>query len=308
MNNIKLTVAVAIYNIEKYLPKCLESLLNQTEKNGYEILLINDGSTDNSRKICEEFIGKGLNAEIIDKENGGLTSVRNLSVDLAKGENILFLDGDDYIENETMEIIFKELEDYDLLVFGFNWINENNIYTDERFLKNKIYDKNKKIRNLIFSNEINSSVWNKIFKVDILKENNIRFLEFKSCEDTPFTNGYLQKCKNVKIINRVLYQYLYRENSLSNQKKYDFYLNHLKLILCFLKKTVIKTDDFYSYIIKEYVYLIREMRKNNDLKSDKSLFELREKIEKNIDLTKVIFNKKLKFKMKLRYLKLKGRN
>lgn len=308
MNNIKLTVAVAIYNIEKYLPKCLESLLNQTEKNGYEILLINDGSTDNSRKICEEFIGKGLNAEIIDKENGGLTSVRNLSIDLAKGENILFLDGDDYIENETMKIIFKELEDYDLLVFGFNWINENNIYTDERFLKNKIYDENKKIRNLIFSNEINSSVWNKIFKVDILKENNIRFLEFKSCEDIPFTNEYLQKCKNVKIINRVLYQYLYRENSLSNQKKYDFYLNHLKLILYFLKKINIKTDDFYNYTVKEYVYLIREMRKNNIFKNDKILFELREKIEKNIDLIRVIFNKKLKFKMKLRYLKLKGRN
>lgn len=84
MNKIKLTIAVAIYNIEKYLPKCLESLLNQTEKNGYEILLINDGSTDNSRKICKEFINKGLKAEIIDKENGGLTSVRNLSIDLEK--------------------------------------------------------------------------------------------------------------------------------------------------------------------------------------------------------------------------------
>lgn len=308
MNDIKLTVAVAIYNVEKYLPKCLESLLNQTEKNGYEILLINDGSTDNSRKICEEFIEKGLNAKIIDKENGGLTSVRNLSIDLAKGENILFLDGDDYIENETMEIIFKELGDYDLLVFGFNWISENIVYTDERFLENKIYDKNKKIENLIFSNKINSSVWNKIFKISILKENNIKFLEFKSCEDTPFTNEYIQKCNNVKIINKVLYQYLYRENSLSNQKKYDFYLNHLKLILYFLKKINIKTDDFYNYIVKEYVYLIREMRKNNAFKNDKILFELREKIEKNIDLIKVIFNKKLKFKMKLRYLKLKGRS
>ncbi len=308
MNDIKLTVAVAIYNVEKYLPKCLESLLNQTEKNGYEILLINDGSTDNSRKICEEFIEKGLNAKIIDKENGGLTSVRNLSIDLAKGENILFLDGDDYIENETMEIIFKELGDYDLLVFGFNWISENIVYTDERFLENKIYDKNKKIENLIFSNKINSSVWNKIFKISILKENNIKFLEFKSCEDIPFTNEYIQKCNNVKIINKVLYQYLYRENSLSNQKKYDFYLNHLKLILYFLKKINIKTDDFYNYIVKEYVYLIREMRKNNAFKNDKILFELREKIEKNIDLIKVIFNKKLKFKMKLRYLKLKGRS
>lgn len=151
MENIKLTIAVAIYNIENYLSKCLESLLNQTEKNGYEILLINDGSTDNSREICEKYIRKGLKAKIIDKENGGLTSVRNLSIDLAKGERILFLDGDDYIEKETIEIIFKEMEDYDLLVFGFNWISENEIYKDERFVKNKIYDNKEKIDNLIFN-------------------------------------------------------------------------------------------------------------------------------------------------------------
>lgn len=138
MNDIKLTVAVAIYNVEKYLSKCLESLLNQTEKNGYEILLINDGSTDNSRKICEEFIEKGLNAKIINKENGGIVSVRNLSIDLAKGEYILFLDGDDYIENETIEIIFKELEDYDLLVFGFNWIKNNVKVKDNRFNINEL--------------------------------------------------------------------------------------------------------------------------------------------------------------------------
>jgi glycosyltransferase involved in cell wall biosynthesis len=133
MDKLNLTIAVAIYNVEKYLAKCLESLLNQTERNGYEILLINDGSTDNSRKICEEFINKGLKAEIIDKENGGIVSVRNLSIDLAKGENILFLDGDDYIENDTIEVIFKELEDYDMLVFGFNWIKNNIKIKDERF-------------------------------------------------------------------------------------------------------------------------------------------------------------------------------
>lgn len=307
MDKLKLTIAVAIYNIEKYLPKCLESLLNQTEKNGYEILLINDGSTDNSKKICEEFINKGLKAEIIDKENGGLTSVRNLSIDLAKGENILFLDGDDYIENETIEVIFKELENYDMLAFGFNWVSENNIQKDERFLENKIYSKKEEIKDLVFTNKLNSSVWNKIFKISILKENRIKFLEFKSCEDTPFEVEYLEKCNNVKIIDKILYQYIYRENSLSNQKRYDFYFNHLNLILFLFNIVTIKSEDFYAYILKEYVYLVREIKKIDFIKRNKEIKLLREKIEKKMTLKKVFFNNKIKFKMKLRYIKLKGK-
>lgn len=307
MDKLKLTIAVAIYNIEKYLPKCLESLLNQTEKNGYEILLINDGSTDNSRKICEEFINRGLKAEIIDKENGGLTSVRNLSIDLAKGENILFLDGDDYIENETIEVIFKELENYDMLAFSFNWVSENNIQKDERFLENKIYSKKEEIKDLVFANKLNSSVWNKIFKISILKENRIKFLEFKSCEDIPFIVEYLKKCNNVKIIDKILYQYIYRENSLSNQKRYDFYFNHLNLILYLFDIVTIKSEDFYAYILKEYVYLVREIKKIDFIKRNKEIKLLREKIEKNLTLKKVFFNNRIKFKMKLRYIKLKGK-
>lgn len=307
MEKIKLTIAVAIYNIENYLPKCLESLLNQTEKNGYEILLINDGSTDSSREICEKYIKKGLKAKIIDKENGGLTSVRNLSIDLAKGERILFLDGDDYIEKETIEIIFKEMENYDLLVFGFNWISENEIYKDERFLDNEILENSEEINESIYNNKLNTSVWNKVFKKKILKIQNINFLEFKTCEDTLFTIEYLKNCKNVKKINKFLYQYLYRENSLSNEKKYDYYYNHLNLILFMIEKNIGRGDLFYSYILKEYIYLVRELRKNILISKDDIIFKLRRKIEKKINVKDIILNKKLNFKTKLRYLKLIGR-
>lgn len=307
MENIKLTIAVAIYNIENYLPKCLESLLNQTEKNGYEILLINDGSTDNSREICEKYIKKGLKAKIIDKENGGLTSVRNLSIDLAKGERILFLDGDDYIEKETIEIIFKEMEDYDLLVFGFNWISENEIYKDKRFLDNEILENSEEINESIYNNKLNTSVWNKVFKKKILKIQDINFLEFKTCEDTLFTIEYLKNCKNIKKINKFLYQYLYRENSLSNEKKYDYYYNHLDLILFMMEKNIGRGDLFYSYILKEYIYLVRELRKNILISKDDIIFKLRRRIEKKIKIKDIILNKKLNFKTKLRYLKLMGR-
>lgn len=307
MENIKLTIAVAIYNIENYLSKCLESLLNQTEKNGYEILLINDGSTDNSREICEKYIRKGLKAKIIDKENGGLTSVRNLSIDLAKGERILFLDGDDYIEKETIEIIFKEMEDYDLLVFGFNWISENEIYKDERFVKNKIYDNKEKIDNLIFRKEINPAVWNKIFKLDILRNNKLYFMDFKTSEDTPFILLYLKYCTNIKILKKYLYNYLYRENSLANNKNKDFYKNHLNFYLWVLNEEKIKTKFLNNYILEEYVYLLREIAKKKKyiLIEQKELQGICNEIENKLKIIKIIFDKNISFKFKLRYLKIR---
>lgn len=133
-------------------------------------MLINDGSKDNYLTICENYLKKGLKAEIITKENEGLISVRNLSIQLARGEYILFLDGDDFIEENTIEIIMNEITENDLLVFGFYWIN-NNFYTkDKRFIENKVYCSKEEIKDLVYMDKINTSVWNKIFRVSILRE------------------------------------------------------------------------------------------------------------------------------------------
>lgn len=164
----KLTIAVAVYNLENCLEKCLDSLLNQTIKKDTEILLINDGSTDSSELICRRYIEKGLNAKLINKLNGGLTSVRNLSIEKSQGEYLLMIDGDDWLEINTIETIFNSVEDVDLLCFGFNWIFKNKIIIDERFTEKKYYSED--IANEIFKNEINTSVWNKVFKVELLKK------------------------------------------------------------------------------------------------------------------------------------------
>lgn len=305
MESIKLTIAVAIYNIENYLPKCLESLLNQTEKNGYEILLINDGSTDSSRKICEEYIEKGLKAEIIDKENGGISSVRNLSIDLAKGERILFIDGDDYIEKETIEIIFKEMEDYDLLVFGFNWVDKNKSCSDERFKEKEIYDiKNRRLVTLIYSKEINTSLWNKVLKTSLIRENKLFFKDYKISEDFLFLYDYIFKIENCKKINRNLYNYVYRENSLSNIRKLEYYYWYLKVLNYYIENERKKDEIYYKYILEEYVYLIREIRKIKEILNNKEIKHLKNKVEKDLKIRKIIFNNRIKLKMKLRYLKI----
>ncbi|WP_130891113.1 glycosyltransferase [Fusobacterium ulcerans] len=300
MKEINLTIAVAIYNIEKYLPKCLESLLNQSVKNDYEILLINDGSTDESLKICEEFLKKGLKAEIVTKKNEGLSSVRNLAANKAKGKYIFFIDGDDWIEKNTIETIFSNIKGFDMLIFGFNWIFAEKLTVDLRFQKDEIFDKN--IENEIFRNNINTAVWNKVFKREIIIKNNLKFPELKGAEDYLFIYEYLLRCQKVKKISISLYNYNQRENSLSNEKKEYYYLNTLKVYEELIKRNKKQDIYFIKYILENYVYLIREY--NKKLKNIE-IEELRKNIENFLKIKKIVFNKEIRLKTKIRYLKLK---
>lgn len=303
MEKIKLTVAVAIYNIEKYLPKCLESLLNQSVKDNYEILLINDGSTDKSLRICEEFLTKGLKAEIVTKKNEGLSSVRNLAISKAKGKYIFFIDGDDWIEKNTIEIIFNNISEWDMLIFGFNWIFSKGLVEDIRFKTNEVLTKD--IENEIFKNNVNTAVWNKVFKKDIILKNNLKFLELKGAEDYIFIYDYLSKCQKIKKISISLYNYNQRENSLSSEKKEYFYINTLKVYEELIKKNKKQEDYFIKYILESYVYLIREYNKKNKKLKNIEIEESRKNIENFLKIKKIVFNKKIKLKTKIRYLKLK---
>lgn len=305
----KLTIAVAVYNLENCLEKCLDSLLNQTIKKDTEILLINDGSTDSSELICRRYIEKGLNAKLINKLNGGLTSVRNLSIEKSQGEYLLMIDGDDWLEINTIETIFNSVEDVDLLCFGFNWIFKNKIIIDERFTEKKYYSED--IANEIFKNEINTSVWNKVFKVELLKKNKILFPEIRGAEDYIFIYDYLNVCSRVKKITANLYNYYQRESSLSNEKSEEFYLNNLVVLNELIKrtkKTKKETTDFYGYILTNYVYLIRDyLKKENKVMLD-DINKQRERIEIYLKIGKILFLNTIPFKMRVRYLKIRGKN
>lgn len=305
----KLTIAVAVYNLENCLEKCLDSLLNQTIKKDTEILLINDGSTDSSELICRRYIEKGLNAKLINKLNDGLTSVRNLSIEKSQGEYLLMIDGDDWLEINTIETIFNNIEDVDLLCFGFNWIFKNKIIIDERFTEKKYYSED--IANEIFKNEINTSVWNKVFKVELLKKNKILFPEIRGAEDYIFIYDYLNVCSRVKKITANLYNYYQRESSLSNEKSEEFYLNNLVVLNELIKrtkKTKKETTDFYGYILTNYVYLIRDyLKKENKVMLD-DINKQRERIEIYLKIGKILFLNTIPFKMRVRYLKIRGKN
>lgn len=305
----KLTIAVAIYNLENYLDRCLESLLNQTVKKDVEILLINDGSTDKSQDICKKYIEKGLDARVINKKNGGLTSVRNLSIKESQGDYLLMIDGDDWLELNTVETIFNNLEDLDLLCFGLKWIYKDKIVYDERFKSDGVYTEN--IVNTIFKNEINTGVCNKVFRTDLLKKNRISFPEIKGAEDYIFIYDYLSSCSKVKKIDKFLYNYYQRENSLSNEKSEEFYLNSLIVLDELIKRTENskkETPNFYGYILTNYVYLIRDYLKKDKKNMIKEIDKKRERLERYLKIEKILFLNTIPFKMKIRYLKIRGKS
>ena len=114
--NPKISVILPVYNVEKYLRQCLDSVINQTYKN-LEIILVNDGSTDNSGKICEEYALNDERIKVIHKENGGISSARNAAIDIAKGQYITFIDSDDDVELDYIDYLYDILKKFNLISY-----------------------------------------------------------------------------------------------------------------------------------------------------------------------------------------------
>lgn len=218
-----ISVIIPVYNTENYLRKCLDSVLAQSFAD-FEVLLINDGSTDGSGKICDEYAKKDKRIKVFHKENGGVSSARNLGLDNAKGEWISFVDSDDtvkenYLLNLTLNIEFE----IDLIIGGFIKTDENgNLIKGELKLENTTFSKNNK------DVLINHTLFNigfpvaKLFKRELIATNYISFpLEVKMYEDSLFLMDYLYFCSNIKLVNTQDYNYVEVKGSQSF-KIHDF--------------------------------------------------------------------------------------
>lgn len=210
---MKLSIIVPVYNVEKYLFKCLNSILNQDLSN-YEVIIINDGSKDNSKVIAEQFCNKHKNFFLYTKENGGLSSARNFGLSKSKGKYVYFLDSDDYLEANTLNIIIDEVEKNDLdgIAFDFRKITEKGIIINK---KNHYRDVGI-ISGYDFLNTFTciSNVWLYLYKKDILLKNKITFMNGIYHEDELFTPQAILVCQKFKFLNIVGYNYIQRNNSI----------------------------------------------------------------------------------------------
>ena len=218
----KITVIVPVYNVEHYLDKCLDSLVNQTYKN-LEIIVINDGSTDNSGTICQEYAQKDNRIVYIEKENGGQAEARNMGLDRMTGSYVTFVDSDDWVELDYVENLYKKITKYqaDIAVGNYYSFNEAegmyyfHIFGDSCY--EKVYDNVSIFENLYESQEMKSfaliSVWGKLYKADLLKR--LRFDIGKLGEDGYLNQKIYLLAEKTIYLNKGLYAYRQREGSSS---------------------------------------------------------------------------------------------
>ncbi len=210
-----ISVIVLIYNVEKYLERCFESLKNQTYKD-LEILLIDDGSTDKSAKMCDDFAKEDNRVKVIHQKNGGIGVARERGLAEATGEYICFLDGDDWADSQMIEKLYKGIKENDS-DFSICYIQITNGTKNLSQIK---HDFNKKVISPeelmslgfdIFANHL----CNKMFKSEIIK--NIPFGGCKSHEDAYAFPTIIERTKKIAVISEALYYYYYREDSNTNR-------------------------------------------------------------------------------------------
>ena len=219
MNKDKVSIIVPVYNVEKYLEKCLKSLISQSYKN-IEIILIDDGSKDNSGRICDEYKRKDSRIKVIHKENAGVSEARNSGLQKAIGKYICFVDADDFVMNDYVEymyeLIVKNSSEIAICTKIFSNFDENQ--TSDEAIED-LDGENTVIR--ILNYRIPIGVYSKIFKKDLIKDNKIRFFkDIYMGEGFNFNVACFQRAKKVVISNHKVYYYR-RDNSTSATTKFS---------------------------------------------------------------------------------------
>lgn len=213
--NLLISVLIPIYNVEKFLPACIDSAINQTYKN-IEIILIDDGSPDKCPQICDEYAKKDSRIKVIHKENGGISSARNAGIELAQGEFLYFLDSDDFIDECSLEILmrpFIENFDVDISIGGFEKVSElAKFYNEEISNLDNIQYVEIKDYEALFHIKLWVTVWGKLIKKQLYKD--LRFPVGKLHEDEFVTYKLYDKCRKIYYCEKELYKYRQNENSI----------------------------------------------------------------------------------------------
>lgn len=237
MKNPKLSIIVPVYNVEQYLNRCLSSILNSTFQD-FEVIVINDGSTDKTEEVIQEFIDKYKDKIVyISKRNAGVSMARNLGIEKALGKYITFVDSDDYIEPNMFELMIEKLEkdNFDVVICDVRLVYEDNQntkvissgYTSDLYHKNKI----RETMPIFYP-----VMWNKIYKTELVKK--IKFTSGVWYEDMEYLLKLYPDINSIGVVKEPLYNYLQRKNSITytySDKLYDI-INNMERVIDYYKQ------------------------------------------------------------------------
>lgn len=278
----KISIIIPIYNAEKYLVKCLDSVVKQTYKN-LEIILVDDGSKDNSKLICKKYALKDNRIKLICNDNHGVGYSRNCGIKEANGEGVMFIDSDDFVKLNYVEKMVSFFDDNDLVICNiYNFYEKYNRYVfNELNLKYLTGNWNKDIfllGSIIFYPHL------KLYKTKIIKDNNIYFPEdMVTAEDQIFNYKYLKYVKKYKYINDALYIYSHRENmSLSKLKtkvSFDSEIKALMFKKCYFKEMRVLNGN--KMIMEQVFFLVTKYINFDDEKNNFDKYKKRISYLKN---------------------------
>lgn len=292
---MKVSIIIPVYNAETYLEQCLNSLLNQTY-NDIEIILVNDGSTDDSNEICKKYVQKDSRVKLYFQENSGVSFARNTGISKSIGDYILFVDSDDWVDKDYVGLMIEKLNKYDSVICGYTeeYVNKEICH---KMTENAIVEDSTITIKKVIDNMYGGYIYNKAFKKEIISKHNIRFHnDIHMCEDMLFVIEYLKKCNNIYVLDKCLYNYRMRKSSAVWQKgdKYLTIFNAYNLI-----ESVLDDEQFIELINYRKLFSYFTLSNSQKLKIGISKGKIRKKFN-GIMNSKVISEKN---KIKLFFLK-----
>lgn len=275
----KISIIIPVYNVENYIQQSVDSVLNQTYKN-LEIILVDDGSKDSSGKICDEYKNIDTRIKVIHKKNGGLSSARNAGIESATGKYIMFLDSDDFLENNACELLYNAIETTDT-----EYVMGNYIYTtyDGKKWDSPMFDVKENFEVTITDYEksffvMNSVVWNKIFKTDFIQKNKLRFIEGALAEDAIFTSFLYTHTDKGYFIKDIILNYRQNKENVSIStncnKKYFSKINEAYKLIYENYKTTSNIGFYRFFCARIMPYFLCKIIDTNELQSDEEIIDV----------------------------------
>lgn len=226
----EISVIVPVYNAEKYVKRCLDSLVDQDFKRGYEIVVINDGSTDSSLEIVERLAALYKNIRVFSQKNSGLSAARNAGIARARGKYLMFTDSDDYVGREYLSAMYRASEQSgaDITCCNYRNVFEGSNFSMGCIFRHRpgVFDSEKMIRALIVDITMRAYAWNKIYRRELFTKHGVTYPEGKYFEDVATTPKLFFYAKKIAVIQDELYNYVQRKGSITGtmnlKKVFDY--------------------------------------------------------------------------------------